>query len=70
MLLSDDGSLYPSTRREPSVSRALGEALFGARWPGRPGWLSETIRDRSRVPASARCGVGWRRGLAHLGSLQ
>jgi N-acetylglucosaminyl-diphospho-decaprenol L-rhamnosyltransferase len=46
MLLSDDGSLYLSTRREPSVSRALGEALFGAHWPGRPGWLSETIRDR------------------------
>ena len=46
MLLNDDGSLYLSTRREPSVLRALGEAFFGAHWPGRPGWLSETIRDR------------------------
>lgn len=44
MLLSNDGSLYPSTRREPSITRALGDAVFGARWPGRPGWLSETIR--------------------------
>ena len=44
MLLSNDGSLYPSTRREPSLTRALGDALFGARWPGRPGWLGETVR--------------------------
>ena len=70
MLLSDDGSLYLSTRREPSVSRALGEALFGARWPRRPGWLSETIRDRHAYQRSRECGVGRRSSLAHLGSLQ
>lgn len=46
MLLSeDDGSLYFSTRREPSLTRALGDALFGTHWPGRSGWLSETIRE-------------------------
>ena len=45
MLLSDDGSLYLSTRREPSLIGALGDGLFGSHWPGRPGWLSETIRD-------------------------
>jgi GT2 family glycosyltransferase len=45
MLLDDDGSLYLSARREPSVPRALGDALFGAKIPQRPGWLSEIIRD-------------------------
>ena len=44
-LLNSDGSLYLTMRREPSVSRALGDALFGARLAGRPGWLSETVRD-------------------------
>lgn len=43
-LLDNDGVLYPSLRREPSLSRALGEALFGSRWPGRPGWLAEIVR--------------------------
>jgi GT2 family glycosyltransferase len=46
MLLNSDGSLYLSLRREPSPARALGEALFGPRLPGRPGWLSEIVRDR------------------------
>jgi N-acetylglucosaminyl-diphospho-decaprenol L-rhamnosyltransferase len=46
MLLTNEGKLYLSTRREPSVARALGEAFFGDRWAGRPAWLSETIRDR------------------------
>jgi GT2 family glycosyltransferase len=47
MLLNNDGELYPSLRREPSLTRAFGEAFLGSRWPGRPGWLSETIRDRT-----------------------
>lgn len=41
LLVDDDGSVYPSLRREPSVSRAVGDALMGSRLPGRPGWLSE-----------------------------
>jgi GT2 family glycosyltransferase len=45
MLLKDDGSIYPSLRREPSLSRALGDALFGAHWRGRPAWLSNTVFD-------------------------
>ena len=44
-LLNSDGSLYLTMRREPSISRAFGDALFGARLAGRPGWLSETVRD-------------------------
>jgi N-acetylglucosaminyl-diphospho-decaprenol L-rhamnosyltransferase len=64
MLLADDGSLYLSTRREPSVSRAFGEALFGARWPGRPGCLSETIRDRHAYQHPRD--VAWAGGAALL----
>jgi N-acetylglucosaminyl-diphospho-decaprenol L-rhamnosyltransferase len=40
-----DGSPYPALRREPSVSRAIGDALFGGHLAWRPGWLSETLRD-------------------------
>lgn len=64
MVLTDEGSLYLSLRREPSLTRALGEALFGNRVPKRPAWLSETIRDR---PAYARQqDVDWASGAALL----
>lgn len=64
MVLSIDGDLYLSTRREPSVSRAFGEALFGSHWPGRPGWLSETIRDRNAYQNPRD--VAWAGGAALL----
>jgi GT2 family glycosyltransferase len=64
MLLDDDGSLYLSLRREPSPTRALGEALFGPRLSGRPGWLSETIRDRRAYRESHD--VAWGGGAAML----
>lgn len=64
MLLSQDGSLYLSTRREPSVTRALGDALFGARLPHRPGWLSETIRDHAAYQRPRD--VAWAGGAALL----
>lgn len=41
------GRLYPSLRREPSLSRAFGDALLGPRFGRRPGWLSELVRGRS-----------------------
>jgi N-acetylglucosaminyl-diphospho-decaprenol L-rhamnosyltransferase len=64
MLLTDEGSLYLSLRREPSVMRAIGEALFGSHWPKRPGWLSETIRDRRAY--NGRQDVAWASGAALL----
>lgn len=65
MLLSEaDGSLYFSARREPSLTRALGDALFGAHWRGRPGWLSETIRDATAYERPAD--VAWAGGAALL----
>lgn len=41
-LLETDGSIYESLRREPTVATAFGDALFGAKWASRPGWLAET----------------------------
>jgi len=37
--------VYPSIRREPTVSRAIGDALFGSRLRGRPSWASEIDVD-------------------------
>jgi len=43
MLLDADGYPSQSLRREPTLLRALGDCLFGRRWRGRPGWLTETV---------------------------
>lgn len=45
LLLHDDGTVAPSLRREPTVSRSLGDAVLGRHLGDRPGWLSETVRD-------------------------
>jgi GT2 family glycosyltransferase len=64
MILDSAGRLELTLRREPSLSRAVGDALFGRRLPHRPGWLSETIRDervyRDRQP------VDWAGGAAAM----
>lgn len=39
--LGPDGTVQPTMRRFPSVSRALGDALGFERLPNRPGWLGE-----------------------------
>jgi GT2 family glycosyltransferase len=44
----DTGHNFPSLRREPTILRALGDALFGAHWAGRPAWLSEMVWDDRR----------------------
>lgn len=45
LLLDSDGTTSHSLRREPSVTRALGDAVLGDRLGDRPAWLSETVRD-------------------------
>jgi N-acetylglucosaminyl-diphospho-decaprenol L-rhamnosyltransferase len=40
-----DGELWPTIRRFPSPSRALGEALRSERWPVHPGWSGERVLD-------------------------
>jgi GT2 family glycosyltransferase len=45
MILEPDGHFFPSLRREPSLARAIGDGLLGARFGRRPGWLSEMVWD-------------------------
>jgi GT2 family glycosyltransferase len=44
-LLDFEGHLYPSLRREPSLTTAVGDALFGRHFKRRPVILSEIMRD-------------------------
>jgi GT2 family glycosyltransferase len=64
MILDWAGRLEFTLRREPSLSRAIGDAIFGHRVPHRPGWLSETVRDERayRNPHS----VDWAGGAAAM----
>ena len=41
--VSANGELWPTMRRFPSFTRALGEALFSERWPVHPGWAGERV---------------------------
>ncbi len=54
------GATFPSLRREPSLCRMLGDALLGAHWRGRPGWLSEMVWDNESYerPAIAQWATG------------
>lgn len=47
LILSAGGERYPSLRREPSLTRALGDALLGSHLPTRAGFLSEMVREPS-----------------------
>ncbi|WP_457964489.1 WecB/TagA/CpsF family glycosyltransferase [Arthrobacter sp. D1-29] len=64
LLLDDDGSVYPSLRREPSVSRAIGDALMGSKLPGRPGWLAEMDLDPESYLHAHK--IDWATGAALL----
>lgn len=44
-MVDDDGAIFRSLRREPTIGRALGEALIGSRFSRRPGWLAEVVYD-------------------------
>lgn len=41
LMLDAHGTVYPSLRREPSLTRAIGDALLGAKIRTRPGYSSE-----------------------------
>ncbi|MFJ4026146.1 WecB/TagA/CpsF family glycosyltransferase [Paenarthrobacter sp. NPDC089989] len=64
VLLDDDGTVYPSLRREPSILRALGDAAMGSRLSGRPGWLSEMDFDAESYKYAHA--VEWATGAALL----
>ena len=61
-ILDADGSVYPSLRREPTILRALGDAAFGSRLPGRSGRLSEMVFAPSAYSTPAE--VEWATGAA------
>jgi GT2 family glycosyltransferase len=64
MILDSAGRLELTLRREPSLSRAIGDAIFGHHLPHRPPWLSETVWDK-RVYRD-RCSVDWAGGAAAM----
>lgn len=64
LVLDESGAAQPSLRREPSVLRSAGEAVFGDRWPGRPHWLAEMIRDPDQYHSPSP--VDWATGAALL----
>jgi GT2 family glycosyltransferase len=45
LLLHQGATTLHSLHREPSISRALGDAMLGRRMPHRPGWLAGTDYD-------------------------
>ena len=63
-LVDESGATIPSLRREPTVARALGEALLGGTRAGRIPALGELITDPEfyREPAT----VDWASGAAML----
>ncbi len=63
-MLNEDGHLFPSLRREPSLTRALGDGLFGKAWPNRPAWLSEMVWTREAYESEGP--VQWATGAALL----
>lgn len=63
-LVDDDGNHLASLRREPSVLREVGEALFGDHLALRPAWLSEIIRDERTYERTAD--VDWATGAAMM----
>lgn len=64
LVLDEDGSTFPSLRREPSLTRAIGDACLGSKLGGRPHLLSETdFRSSSYLHAHD---VEWATGAALL----
>lgn len=63
-ILEPDGSTYPSLRHEPSLLRALGDAVFGAHLPARPPVLSEMVFDPAEYDRAGT--VDWATGAAVL----
>lgn len=63
-LLDSEHETYQSIRREPSLSGALGDALFGERLAARPTWMSEIDFNRESYAHPHR--IHWATGAALL----
>ncbi|MGO4383808.1 WecB/TagA/CpsF family glycosyltransferase [Specibacter sp. RAF43] len=64
LLHDDDGSLYHSLRREPTLARAAAAAVLGSHLAGRPGWLAEIDADAESYQHPHR--IDWATGAAIL----
>jgi GT2 family glycosyltransferase len=64
MLLDECDTPQPSLRRDPSLTGAIGEGLFGDHLPWRPGWLSEIVRNKTQY--LHRHSVDWATGAVLL----
>jgi GT2 family glycosyltransferase len=64
MLLDAAGRCSPSLRRDPTLTRAIGDALLGDHIGSRPGWLSEIVRSEAEY--TYRHPVEWATGAAIL----
>jgi N-acetylglucosaminyl-diphospho-decaprenol L-rhamnosyltransferase len=62
MIVSPDGSLYPSARALPSLGRGVGHALLGWFWPGNP-W-TRSYRQEADAPTERT--TGWLSGSCLL----
>ncbi len=58
MIVSPDGSLYPSARALPSLGRGVGHAMFGWLWPSNP-W-TRSYRQEHQEPSERE--TGWLSG--------
>ncbi|MHB1011073.1 MAG: glycosyltransferase [Propionibacteriaceae bacterium] len=63
-IVDSNGATYPSLRREPTLLRALGDAVFGSRLASRPGFLSEIVGRKSEYDQPHQ--VDWATGAALL----
>jgi N-acetylglucosaminyl-diphospho-decaprenol L-rhamnosyltransferase len=63
-LVDEHGATMYSLRRDPSVSRTLGEALLGGERSGRIPWLGELVTDPNRYEQPGP--VDWATGAAML----
>ena len=50
-----DDVLYPTVRRFPSATRALGEAFASERWPVTPAWAGERVLDLTLYDTRLDC---------------
>lgn len=62
LLEDDDGTIYHSLRREPTLARAMGDAVFGARFATRPAWSAEIDEDNESYQHAHR--IDWATGAA------
>ncbi len=63
-ILDEDGTSYHSIRREPSVTRTLGDALLGNPGSSRPSWSSEIDVDEESYRHAHT--IDWATGAALL----